>query len=390
MVSVFPPSYGLVAIFNISENSILEIIEHGYSESFHKKVKMLIERYDNSMGLDDDKIPFIRNLKKRCVQLNKEEGYEKYKYDLELEKILIFLKEYLASPKTYFTDYVNVGRKLRKKDKAAYRSHKLKCVSYTPFGSFLDRRNLSFRKPSGYLYFDIDEKLTASEKKKLITFFIEDQYVKASWLSFSKEGFGFIAKAAWSNEKEMKKIYYKLVEYFTLCLKAVGINKRLLDTQVCSLSRMNFLSNGMIKNKTAFKEFRISDYSDELFSKIHDVYKKNSKKPIPDKPFTENDVRHLKNRFKDVNKVAIDEDLHLDFIKNITKNISFMGSDDYNSSIKDYISIIFRYDVDENIVEQHLFDNIPETQKTQKTFNRMWKSFSSYSAFKTVTPCSYN
>ena len=41
MISVFPPSYGLTPLFNISSDVIIEIIEKGYSKQFEDKAKTL-------------------------------------------------------------------------------------------------------------------------------------------------------------------------------------------------------------------------------------------------------------------------------------------------------------------------------------------------------------
>ena len=378
MVSIFPPSYGLISIFNVSENSILDIIEFGYSKEFHDKIVELKTMYLDSKGIDELKVPFISRLKKRCKDLNEEEGYDRYNFDIELDKILTFFDIYLKNPESYFIEYVKTGRRLKKVGKQEYLDHKLACVSYTPFGVFNDRRNISFKKSSKQLYFDIDEDLTLTEKKKLIEFFLNDDYIKASWLSFSKKGFGFVIDAKWSTEKEMKKIYYKAIEYFTLRLQAIGFTKRLFDTQVCSLSRMNFISNGMIKRKTDYLEFRTTNYSDDLFNKLHETYQKNSKRKLPTRPFYESDV------IKKQQSVFTQTSDESSFIKTITKNVSYFGSNDYYSAIKEFVSIVFRYNVCEKTVEDCLFENIPYNDKTNKMFLKMWKSYSNYSEFRTV------
>jgi hypothetical protein len=49
-----------------------------------------------------------------------------------------------------------------------------------------------------------------------------------------------------------------------------GIDKKVFDTQVCSLSRLNFLSYGLIKN---IDDFEIFDYKEYLQSQIRDIEK---------------------------------------------------------------------------------------------------------------------
>lgn len=392
MVSIFPPKYALTPIFNVSISTIVEIIEKGYSDRFYNKAKKLLDKYNGSLGIDEEQIPFIKNIKRRCATINKlaDPGKKVY-YKDEIDKAISFLEEIVEKKENYFIDYVNIGRELKKTNKYAYIQHKTTSITYTPFGAFTDRENRSFKKSSGLLYFDVDMKMNSVEKKKMINFFLEDEYVKTAWVSFSGKGFGFLVESDWENEAQMKKNYYKLLEYFTIKLKlSYGINKRMFDTQVCSLSRMNFISNGLIKNKKKgeYKVFKTIDYSDELYNLLHLFYKKDSVKRIPNMFFTEDNVIKEKENFKK-EKIVVDSDEYKNFLESITRNMAFTGNDDYNGAIKSYVSKVFRYTIDEGVLEQFLFEKIPYNRGTSKNFRRLWKCYSGYSSFRTVEPYTY-
>lgn len=395
MVSVYPPMYSLTPIFNVSENVILEIIEKGYSEDFYTKAKKLLEKYKNSLGIDEHKIPFVKLLKNRVSEVNKTKNKSIY-FEDELAKVINFLEDIVLQKETYFIDYINKGRRLKKNNSPKYANHKIQSITYTPFGVFSSRENKDFLKSSNYLYFDIDVELTRSEKKKIIQFFIEDPYIKASWISFSGKGFGFIVKAKWSTETQMKKLYYKLLEYFHLKLKnGYGIDKRIFDTQVCSLSRMNVISYGLIKNKSVSKTFEVNDYSDGLYNILHNYYKKDSTKKLPNREFTEEDFDRVNkiylDNLKKKDKVLVkDSSKHEEFLENITKTLAFHGSDDFNNTIKNYVSKVFRYRVDENLIESFLFRKIPRTRGAENNYKRLWKCFSAYSDFRSVDPYFYH
>jgi hypothetical protein len=391
MVSIFPPKYGLTPIFNVSESSILEIIETGYSETFYKKAKATLDKYNNSVGIDEHKIAFVRLLKKRVKQVKVAKN-PYIDFEDELNKVLRFLEEVVEKKESYFKDYIEEGRRLKRNRSKKYAEHKIQGVTYTPFGVFSTRENKDFIKSSGHLYFDVDVPLNRSEKKKIIQFFLDDPYIKSSWISFSGKGFGFIVKAKWETEKQMKKVYYKLLEYFQLELKVkYGIDKRVFDTQVCSLSRMNVISYGIIKNKTNFKTFEIDEYSDGLFNILHNYYKKDSIKELPNRVFTEKDFSEqnkiLQESLKKRNKILIkDENEHEKFLEAITRTLHFTGSDDFNHTIKTYVSKVFRYRVSEDLIENFLFRKIPRTNGAESNYKRLWQCFSSYSEFRSVDP----
>jgi len=392
MVSVFPPMYGLTPIFNVSEKTIIEIIEKGYSKVFYNKVIKTLNRYNNSIGIDEDKLPFIRLMRKRVTEIAIQKNKKVY-YEDELNKTLSFL-EAVAVNKNYFIKYVEEGRKLKSLKSSNYAKYKIQSITYTPFGTFKSRENKAFYKSSGVLYFDVDIPLIKKEKKAMVNFFLNDPYVRASWVSFSGKGFGFMVKSKWSNEIEMKKVYYKLLEYFNLTLqKNYNINKRVFDTQVCSLSRMNVISYGLINNKPNSLSFDFKEYSDGLFNMLHDYYKKDSRKKLPNRILTEEDYIKVTKLFdsnlKNIGKKIISDDKHGDFLEKITKSISFSGSRDYNNAIKTYVGKIFRYRVGENLIEDFLFSKIPRTKGAENNYKRLWECFSSYTQFRTVDPYFY-
>ena len=394
MISIFPPNYGLVPIFNISYSSIIEIIENGYSDSFNSKCEKLLNTYKDSKGIDEDDMPFIKRLKARCLSNNMVND-RKVIYENELSRTLYFLDDVLNNSKTYFSNYVKTGRKLKSIDKDLYIKHKLSSISYTPFGVFNTRESVSFLRSSNFLYFDIDFKLSRDNQKKLINFFIDDPYIKSSWLSFSGKGFAFIVESEWTTELQLKKCYYKLIEYFTQELIKIGIRYRIFDTQVCNINRMNFISQNLIKDKTDNLKYKFEDYSDSLYSLLHDTYKNTSLKEIPDKLLTEDDAEIYNKQFKsytisDKERILItDEKMLYSLLNKITKNLSFNGSTDYNTAIKEYINKVFIYQIDSNIIETFLFEKIPYSDKTVKTFEGMWNVYSKYSSFYSIEPLMY-
>ena len=389
MVSIFPPLYGLTPVLNVPESNIIEIIEFGRSDSFKEKAEKLYNNYLDSIGIDSNNLLFLKKLKYRCTEINNI-GDKKIDFTSELNKAINFLKEYLENPNTYFKNYVLKGRRLKKINKDLYLKHKLSSVSYTPFGTFNSRENKSFVKSSNLLYFDIDIDLNKIQKRHLIEYFLVEPYIKTVWSSFSGKGFGFTVKCNWNTEEEMKQSYYKLVEYFTLSLKnEYGISDRIFDTQVCSLSRMNFLSYGMIKNKENFKIYEYENYSQDLFNLLHDTYKKDSNKEIPNTFLTNDNIKQVKYDFSIKEKVYIENSDHSEFLEYVTKNLSFNGTDDFNSSIKGYVSKIFRYNIDEYVIKDFLFSKIPYTKKTENNFEKLWSCYTRYAGFQTVDPFIY-
>jgi hypothetical protein len=386
MISIFPPFYGLTSLFNISEDVIFEIIEKGFSEIFYNKCKKLLDIYNDSKGIDENKLLIYKKLHKRCKDLY-EKDLVNDNIDKEINKIIYFLNKIVNEKTDYFKNYVFEGRRLKKVDQEKYIQHKLSSACYMPFGVFENRENKSFIKSSNLLYFDIDVPLIREEKCKVIQTFIEDPYIKTSWFSFSGKGFGFIVKSKWNTENEMKKTYYRFIEYFTLILKEKGIEKRILDTQVCSLNRINFISYGIIKNKVKFEYFPVSNDSDELYQKLFIFYNKNSKLNIPNRLLTEDDATKIYNNQE--NKILLEESNYLKFLNRITTNLSFNGSDDYNGAIKSYVAKIFRYNIDENLIKNFLFEKIPYNNKTEKCFDNMIKSFSRYIDYHTIDPYVY-
>lgn len=394
MVSIFPPQYGLVPIFNISYNSIIEIIQKGYSDNFTSKCEKILNTYYDSKGIDEDEMPFIKRLKKRCIEYNKN-NTRQVSYEEELNKAIIFLETVLKNKQTYFIDYVTKGRKLKKVDQDLYIKHKLSSISYTPFGVFDSREANSLIKSSHHLYFDIDEKFTREENKKIINFFITDPYIKASWLSFSGKGFAFIVESNWKTDIEMRKCYYKLLEYFTQELIKIGIKRRVFDSQVCNINRMNFISYKLIKKSTTNKIFEFEDYSENLYYMLHERYKKNSTLHIPNRILTEEDSnKDLRNKkLIDTNNrekiILRDEKAIGEFMKTITKNVCFSGSNDYNTAIKEFINKVFVFQIDEDVIESFLFDRIPYNIKTEKTFRTMWNNYAKFTTFQSVEPYMY-
>lgn len=390
MVSVFPPMYGLTPVFNIPDSAIVEIIKTGYSEIFWLKAKKLLDKYNNSVGIDEHKLPFIKLLSKRVNEIKKTKDREIY-FDDELIKVLNFLEDVVNQKEEYFLKHIKKGRELKSLKYKSYSSHKMKSITYTPFGVFKSRENKSFIKSSGSLFFDIDIKLNKKEIKKIVQFFLENKYIKASWVSFSGSGFGFTVKAKWSNEMEMKKVYYKLLEKFHFeLINKYDLHKRVFDTQVCSLSRMNVISYGLISNNNSSKVFEINDYSDGLYNMLHTFYKKDSMRNLPNKILTEQDYIKAKtlfeNNLKNKTKQFFDESKHDNFLEKVTKSMMFNGSDDYNGTIKNFVAKIFRYKVDEGLIEDFLFSKIPRTNGSESNYKRLWSCFSGYSSFRSVEP----
>ena len=382
MVSIFPPNYGLTSILNISDTAVVDIIKNGSSKELETKVAKLYNKYLDSIGIDTHKMSFYKNLEARCKQIYNEDK-KIVDFDIELSKSISFMEDYLEHPDTYFKDYVQEGRRLKKINKILYTNKKMSFITYTPFGTFKTREARSFQSSSNNLYFDIDIDLNKEEKKKLVEFFLSDPYVKAAWFSFSGKGFGFTVKSDWSTEREMKHSYYKLLEYFTQVLKSFGFSKRLFDTQVCSLNRMNVLSNGIICDKDSMI-FKCEEYSDDLFYLLSEHYKKGSKLNIPTRFLDESDVKKIEP--KNLVECTIDKNSEKDvinFLERITRNVSFEGSTDYNSAIKNYLSKVFRYDIPEENVTNFLFEKIPYTNRTERAFTSMWKCFSKYNSFQT-------
>jgi hypothetical protein len=375
--------YSLAPVFNISESAILEIIETGFSQSFYNKAYKLLDRYKASLGIDENSLHFIKVLKKRISESNK-----KIYFDDELNKAISFLEDVVNKKESFFKDYIEKGRYLKSIKSKDYANYKIQSLSYTPFGVFNSRENKSFVKSSNLLYFDIDVFLTKAEKVKIIDFFINDPYIKASWLSFSGKGFGFIVKSNWKNEFELKRVYYKALEYFNLTLqKNYNITKRIFDTQVLSLSRMNIISYGLIKNKNNTEIFKYDKYSDQLYLLLHDYYKKASKKPLPNRSLTEKDANLYKKLYaNNLHTKILDPSKHKLFLDKITKRINFTGSEDYNGAIKNYISNVFRYKIDENLIEDFLFNKIPRTKGAEKNYKRLWQCFSAYPEFRNNDP----
>ena len=81
--------------------------------------------------------------------------------------------------------------------------------------------------------------------------------------------------------------------------------------------------------------------------------------------------------------------MEYEFLKNITKNINFSGNTDFNNAIKTYVGRVFRYKIDDDIIETFLFDNIPYNKGTETNFKRLWKCYSNYSTYQSTDPFIY-
>lgn len=394
MVSVFPPNFALTPIFNISEQEIINIIRDGQSEVFYNKCLKLLEVYKDSLGIDEESIPFIKLLKTRVSQVNAENGF-KINFNEKLSDVIAFLESVIANRDAYFKNTVLKGREFKKRGLVnEYKIYKTKSISYTAFGTFLTRENKTFRKSSNLLYFDIDVALSDSENSKILEFLKTNPYIRASWYSFSGIGYGFFVKSNWTTEAEFKKVYYKVLESLSQYLKKeLGFTKRVFDTQVCSLSRMNIISNGLISENKNSTLFEYEDYSDGLYSLLFTYYKKDSVKMIPNRTLTELDFQKAFNIKAKLNKSkvskSVDSGDYVNFLKTVTRHLNFEGSDDYNSAIKSFASKVFRYSIEDGIIENFLFSKIPYTVKSEKTYRLIWRKYSTYSDFKSIEPKSY-
>lgn len=386
MVSVFPPNYGLVSLFNVSYNTILDIIEHGHSDAFFNKCENLLNSYNDSIGIDEDEIPFVKRLNNRIKSYNKANNSNLQLKD-ELENYMLYLNNILKNKSDYFSSYVTKGRLLKKQNNDKYKNHKNSSISYTPFGVFANRELNSFNRSSKHLYFDIDLKMDLNQKRSIVRLFLEDEYIKASWLSFSGNGFAFIVESDWVTEIQMKKVYFKAIEYFTQKLIKFGFNVRVFDTQVCSLNRMNYISQNLINRKQTYKVFNFEDYSDGLYRQIHEYYKSNSTLKLPKRFITEDDVVVYEKT--NIGIEITEKEDYIKFLNKVTKNLDFRGSDDYNTAIKEFINKIFVFQIDEDIIKDFLFDKIPLNDKTSKKYDSLINSYSRFSSYNTVSPSLY-
>ena len=86
MVSVFPPNYGLVSLFNVSYNTILDIVEHGHSDAFFNKCENLLMIKTKAFILLKE---YFKTFLKLILRLRK--NYKKYYLIIRYLKIIKIL-----------------------------------------------------------------------------------------------------------------------------------------------------------------------------------------------------------------------------------------------------------------------------------------------------------
>ena len=84
-----------------------------------------------------------------------------------------------------------------------------------------------------------------------------------------------------------------------------------------------------------------------------------------------------------------DSSKHEKFLSFVTNKLAFNGSEDFNHTIKSYVSRVFRFKVDESLIKQFLFQKIPKTDGAENNYDRLWSCFSNYNEFRTEDPFFY-